>query len=308
MNDIQSEIKICPFCNQEFIVTQDKKKFCSVGCAARYNGITNAEKIRKTIQDMYDTDPAYHDRVSKATIQAMQRPEVKKKHRDGVDRRVNDPEARKHASEATLKAYHEGRLKSIFGYDNPTGVEIIRKTKIRMLTDKNPMRSPDKAKNIEKMNEKYTSEKRSIAARKWLSEKDPDYFNSLSERFLKLWKDEEWRKRTTANIITASHKRPSGLEQRIINIVDSCDLPYRYTGDGTFIIGKRCPDFININSLKITFNINGDYWHQGEDIEEIKKEYTDYGWHFSILWEHDIVKMTDEEIASWIKGLEYAKT
>lgn len=49
--------------------------------------------------------------------------------------------------------------------------------------------------------------------------------------------------------------RPTSLEKKFQDIVSKYNLPYKYVGDGSFILGGKCPDFINTNNEKIAIEV-----------------------------------------------------
>ena len=48
---------------------------------------------------------------------------------------------------------------------------------------------------------------------------------------------------------------PSSLEKIFLDIVDKLHLPYRFVGNGDFIIERKNPDFINMNGEKILIEV-----------------------------------------------------
>ncbi len=67
-----------------------------------------------------------------------------------------------------------------------------------------------------------------------------------------------------------------------------------FTGNGTlwlkFQDGRRKnPDFIWVNeSFRIAIEVFGDYWHKGEDTNELVGKYEAIGWRCLVLWEREI--------------------
>lgn len=53
---------------------------------------------------------------------------------------------------------------------------------------------------------------------------------------------------------------PSSLETKFQEIIDRHNLPYRFVGDGSFIIGHYNPDFININGEKTAVEVYARYY------------------------------------------------
>lgn len=93
-------------------------------------------------------------------------------------------------------------------------------------------------------------------------------------------------------------RRPTDIEQIIIGIIEKYNLPYRYTGDGTFLLGKFNPDFVNTNHAKIAVDIFGDRWHTEDEIAERKASFAEYGWELVILWGHEVKSLTESELAT----------
>ena len=91
-----------------------------------------------------------------------------------------------------------------------------------------------------------------------------------------------WTKKQLKNIL---HRRiPTSLEEKFQSIVDKYSLPYKYVGDGSFIIGRYNPDFINTNSEKIAVEVYARYYKKRNhtSIEDWKiqrsKVFKQYGW------------------------------
>ena len=77
---------------------------------------------------------------------------------------------------------------------------------------------------------------------------------------------------------------PTSLEEKFQSIVDKYNLPYKYVGDGSFIIGTYNPDFINTNSEKIAIEVYARYYKERNNISikdwKIKRSnvFRQYGW------------------------------
>lgn len=105
-------------------------------------------------------------------------------------------------------------------------------------------------------------------------------------------------------------KKPTCPEQRIINIIEKYNLPFKYVGDGSFILHNLNPDFIRDDNKKQIIEIFGIAFHTS-DIREIKWNRTEFGrkaifsqlgYDTLILWDTQIKNMADEEIAKKIKS------
>lgn len=79
-------------------------------------------------------------------------------------------------------------------------------------------------------------------------------------------------------------KEKSSLEIKFEKIADALNLPYKFVGNGEFIIGGKCPDFINCNGEKIAIEV---YYRKHKEmfrggLEKWKQErseiFAKYGW------------------------------
>ena len=77
---------------------------------------------------------------------------------------------------------------------------------------------------------------------------------------------------------------PTSLEKKFLKIVEENGLPYKYVGDGSFMISNKNPDFININGRKIAIEVYAEFYKtlNGRNIEEWRTErkelFKEYGW------------------------------
>lgn len=65
---------------------------------------------------------------------------------------------------------------------------------------------------------------------------------------------------------------------------------WKYVGDGQFVIGGKCPDFININGKKQIIELFGDYWHRGQTGSKRRRLFAKYGYSTLIIWESELRK------------------
>ena len=77
----------------------------------------------------------------------------------------------------------------------------------------------------------------------------------------------------------------SSLEKRVNDLIVKNSLPYKFVGDGKFMIEKKCPDFINTNGQKIAVEVF--YRRHKEEFknmtfnewqEQRNKLFARYGW------------------------------
>ncbi len=132
----------------------------------------------------------------------------------------------------------------------------------------------------------------------------PEVRKKISEKMRLRWSDSEYRKRVmpsyfghppwnkgkpecfdaTAVAKMLTHRGRTSLETKFQGIIDKNNLPYKFVGDGSFMIGRKNPDFININGEKIAIEVYARYYklRHAETIKEWKEErervFREYGW------------------------------
>ena len=91
------------------------------------------------------------------------------------------------------------------------------------------------------------------------------------------------------------------------NFEDICkkhNLPFKYTGDGSFWIDKLNPDFIECNGKKTCIEIFGDYWHSPllnrnmkvhGTLKYRKRYYKRRKWIPIFIWESDLKRPDAEQ-------------
>ena len=97
---------------------------------------------------------------------------------------------------------------------------------------------------------------------------------------------------------------PTSLEEKFQSIVDKHNLPYKYVGNGSFIIGGKNPDFINTNNEKIAVEVYAEYFKKKDykTIENYKIQrsevFRQYGW--EIMYFNEI-EVNEENILIKLK-------
>lgn len=158
-----------------------------------------------------------------------------------------------------------------------------------------------------------------------LGEKNPNYgkhFSEtrrkrMSEARIKLWANPVFREKMSKingetmkrlfsdpnhvkKMQKATAKRPTRPEKVHIEIIKKHLLPIKYTGNGGFIIGKRCPDFIVTNGKKIVIEIFGSAFHSplfsffkmtyARTYDTTVKYYKKRGYKCIIFWDRDLLR------------------
>lgn len=125
---------------------------------------------------------------------------------------------------------------------------------------------------------------------------DPKIREHLSQLAKQRVKDPEYMRKIL------SSRRPTGIEQAIIDIIERYGLPYRYTGNGTFQIGGKYPDFVNTDGRKVAVDIFGDHWHHPGEIPERQAIFAEYGWKLIVIWGHEVKELSESELLSKMRN------
>ena len=110
--------------------------------------------------------------------------------------------------------------------------------------------------------------------------------------------------------------KPNLIENKIIDLINKHNLPYKYVGNGSFKIENMNPDFINVNSLKVCIEVLGCYWHHcpihcpdsktpNFTEEDRKIRLKQYGWKLVSIWEHELKEQNwEQNVLKKIKAIE----
>ena len=110
--------------------------------------------------------------------------------------------------------------------------------------------------------------------------------NPKHKEYWRLHHDEQLKK-----MMVGEHKRPNKAELKLIDIINRHALPFKYVGDWEFIIGGKCPDFLNTTGKRQLIELFGNYWHTikaRETAEERVNHLRKHGFETLILWEKEL--------------------
>ena len=103
----------------------------------------------------------------------------------------------------------------------------------------------------------------------------------------RLWENENYRERVLKHSLKGLLKRPTSLEGKLIELIQRYDLPFRYCGNGSEIIGGFNPDFIETAGRKLLIE-TANRFHHPENYE--KQRYAIFakrGFRTLFLWWED---------------------
>lgn len=99
-----------------------------------------------------------------------------------------------------------------------------------------------------------------------------------------------------------AHKSPNKTELRVQSLLDRLfPNEYKFVGNGEFVLGGKCPDFMNVNGQKKLIEYDGAYHHREyrkrESItterienERRKKHFAKYGYKTCIIHEQELFR------------------
>jgi very-short-patch-repair endonuclease len=102
-----------------------------------------------------------------------------------------------------------------------------------------------------------------------------------------LWQNPELREKFIRNILKGLLKRPTSLEKKLIELIEKYNLPFKYCGDGSVIIGGFNPDFIECNGRKLLIETANRFHHSGNYEKQRYAIFAKYGFKTLFLWWDD---------------------
>lgn len=88
----------------------------------------------------------------------------------------------------------------------------------------------------------------------------------------------------------ARKRFPNGtsIEQIVKSIITELNLPYKYTGNGSFWIENMNPDFVNCDGQKKVIEVLGTHWHDEKETSERTQKLKEYGFSCLPIWENEL--------------------
>lgn len=112
-----------------------------------------------------------------------------------------------------------------------------------------------------------------------------DIKQKTRKTMLELWKDPEYVKKVMNN----ANIRPNKPETIILNLLENL-FPgeWKYTGDFSFMINGKNPDFVNCNGQKKIIELFGDYFHKGQNPQDRIDVFKPFGYETLVIWESEL--------------------
>lgn len=108
---------------------------------------------------------------------------------------------------------------------------------------------------------------------------------SISKSVTDLWKTQDYvNKQLKSRAI-----KPNGAETIVLNVLnDVYPNEWKYTGDFSFTVDGKSPDFTNISGQNKLIELFGDYWHKGENPQDRINIFKPFGWDTLVIWESEL--------------------
>lgn len=122
----------------------------------------------------------------------------------------------------------------------------------------------------------------------------PEEKEKLRQTLIERWSDTDYKDRVVRNVMKSMNLRPNKPETIIQNMLDNLyPNKWKYTGNGSLIIGGMNPDFWN-GGYKLV-ELFGTYWHSDEIILNWNRSelgrmmvFKAYGYETLVIWEHEL--------------------
>jgi hypothetical protein len=220
---------------------------------------------------------------------------MKRKNSSGVKNTfLRNPEIKKKLSECKLgnKNYFYGK------HHNEESLKKMRtprlneefKEKMRKPKSEKTRRSFIEAQNREDVKRKIfeSNNKPEVKIKRSKSAKESNNRPDVKEK-IRLSTKNNWKnlKYVEKQMISRSI-RPNKPETVILNLLNEIfPNEWKYTGDFSFMVNGKNPDFTN-NGQKKLIEFFGDYYHKGEDPENRKRIFKEFGYETLVIWEYEL--------------------
>ena len=101
-----------------------------------------------------------------------------------------------------------------------------------------------------------------------------------------------------------SRQEPNNAEMTLFGIMCYLGLPYKYTGNGQFILSGMCPDFVHLNNRKIV-EMYGERWHLPQEEQERIELFARSDYQTLIIWHKELTPKKDSRKKLYKRLLEF---
>lgn len=126
---------------------------------------------------------------------------------------------------------------------------------------------------------------------KGLTKEDDPRIAKYAKKIKMKFKDVIFKEKKIREMLKNVTKKPNELEQKLIKIIQENNFPFKYVGNWEFVLGGKCPDFLNVNGQKLLIELFGNYWHTvkaRETPEERTNYFKQYGFNTLIIFQNEL--------------------
>lgn len=197
-----------------------------------------------------------------------------------------DPEYRAHQIKNIREIANRPEVRAIHR-------EIFNKPEVKAKRNKALSRPDVIAKRLKTLrSQEHRAKQRTKMKKVW---EIPEHRINISEKIKIKWRNEEFIKKMKEGL----EIKPNKSENKFIEIIKKYNLPYKYVGDLSVIIGGKNPDFINCNGQKKIIELFGNYWHNPKRKTHRKPKwhesewgrkavYSQFGYETLIIWDNEL--------------------
>ena len=229
-------------------------------------------------------DPEYRARMveaakNKPPVSEITRKKIGDKHR-GMKRPLHTGEAISEAAKKRWASYSEEYRREIMSKVLAGVIPGEQAARWASYTEeqRNAILAP--AMKSRKENWEALTDEERAARMATMTAKAADFWRQAYEE-----KSDVWNARVQA-IMLGNLISPNKAETALQEILGiACPGCYKFVGDGSTVIGGKCPDFIYGTKIIEMF---GTYWHRGEDPSVKIAHFAKYGFKTLVIWEHEL--------------------
>lgn len=227
------------------------------------NSILMSEKLRKNLQmnnEIVKRDLQIHEKIRKRVLEWIKNNPEKftEIHEKQKGKPKHNEEFKKKISQIKKGRHQSASTEFMKGHKVPIEwIEKMRKRKIGLPSEK-------RDKSYEELygNQKALRIKEKQAETHKNKKLSEIHKQAISKGHKQKFEDEGYRKSFGQRF----HRKPGALEEKLISLINSNNLPFQYTGNGAFWIGNKNPDFRSQNGKNQVIELLGEYWHQKSQI------------------------------------------
>lgn len=205
--------------------------------------------------------------------------EHKKKISDAQKGRISPMKGRKHTAESKEKMSKSMLLRSPLSEESRK--KISDTLKGQPFTD-------ERRRNLSNalMGHKPSEESiRKTAAANRGKKRSPESCKKMSVKRLEKFKDPAF----VSLMKKAWGIKPNKPETFLTGLLENLyPGEWKYTGDFSFMINGKNPDFVNCNGQKKCIELFGDYWHKGQNPQDRIDVFKPFGFETLVIWEHEL--------------------